>query len=44
MIACRPIAQIVEEGAIPELYGRVDPGSLLTQVCQLSVVEGHPID
>ena len=41
---CRAIAQIVEEGAIPELDGRIDPGGLLAQCARCCAVEGRAID
>jgi len=33
------VEQIVEEGAVPELYSRIDPGSLPVQLCEALAVE-----
>jgi hypothetical protein len=41
---CRPVAEIIEQGTIPELDGRIYPGGDLAHPGQMPVVERESID
>jgi hypothetical protein len=36
--------EVVKQGAVPELHGRVNPGGFLAQLLDVPPVEGHSID
>jgi hypothetical protein len=38
------VGQIVEEGAVPELHSRINPGSLPAQLCEALAVERDPVN
>ena len=35
--------EVVEEGAVPELDGRINPGGLPAQLLEAPAVEGHTV-